>query len=130
MRVLVCGSRDMTDGHAIYKILDGYKKVCGFEMTVIQGDARGADRKAKEWATLNHVPCESYPAKWDEHGKAAGPIRNQQMLDEGKPDVVWAFKDNFDWEWFDSPGRNAGGTEDMVKRAKKGLVLCYVVSRA
>ena len=38
------------------------------------------------------------------YGKAAGPIRNQQMLDEGKPDVVIAF-----------PG--ASGTADMINRA-------------
>lgn len=35
-----------------------------------------------------------FPAKWNEHGKAAGPIRNQQMLTEGKPDVVFAFHDD------------------------------------
>jgi len=39
--------------------------------------------------------------EWDELGKKAGPLRNQRMLDEGKPDLVVAF-----------PG--GGGTKDMV----------------
>lgn len=38
-------------------------------------------------------------------GRAAGPMRNKQMLEEGKPDLVVAF-----------PG--GAGTENMVKQAK------------
>jgi hypothetical protein len=46
-----------------------------------------------------------YPADWTRHGKAAGPKRNQLMLDKEKPDLVIAF-----------PGGK--GTADMVARAK------------
>jgi hypothetical protein len=40
------------------------------------------------------VPREPYEVpqgEWDELGKKAGPLRNQRMLDEGKPDLVVAF---------------------------------------
>ena len=47
--------------------------------------------------------------QWDELGKKAGPLRNQRMLDDGKPDMVVAF-----------PG--GGGTKDMVRRAAKAGV--------
>jgi hypothetical protein len=47
-----------------------------------------------------------YKAEWDKHGRAAGPIRNQQMLDDGKPDLVLAF----------AGGR---GTDDMCRRARE-----------
>lgn len=40
------------------------------------------------------------------YGKSAGPIRNQTMLDDGKPDLVLAF-----------PGGR--GTADMVAKAEK-----------
>jgi hypothetical protein len=50
-------------------------------------------------------PCQVFPAKWDEYGKAAGPIRNQEMVDS-KPDLVLAF-----WD-----GRSPG-TLDAIKRA-------------
>lgn len=73
---------------------------------VIEGDAHGADRLAWRWAVANGVPVEKFPANWRRDGRAAGPIRNQQMLDEGRPDIVVAF-----------PGGR--GTADMVRRARK-----------
>lgn len=51
------------------------------------------------------VPVRVFKADWDKHGKAAGPIRNQQMLDEGKPDLVLAFA-------------GGKGTDDMCRRAR------------
>lgn len=58
---------------------------------------------------LDFVPL-PFPAKWKEFGRAAGPIRNQQMLDEGKPELVLAFHDDLE---------NSKGTKDMVGRAMK-----------
>ena len=49
--------------------------------------------------------------------KKAGPLRNQRMLDEGKPDLVVAF-----------PG--GGGTKDMVRRSVKAGVPIHEVNRA
>lgn len=54
---------------------------------------------------MNCIPCLNYPANWSKYKKKAGPIRNQQMLDEGKPDLVVAFS-------------GGTGTADMVHRAK------------
>lgn len=31
------------------------------------------------WAKERDIPVDHYPANWDEHGKAAGFIRNKQM---------------------------------------------------
>ena len=58
---------------------------------LIHGNARGADRMADAWAWCRGVPREPYEVpqgEWDELGKKAGPLRNQRMLDEGKPDLV------------------------------------------
>lgn len=63
---------------------------------------------------------EKYPADWEKYGKVAGPIRNQQMLDEGKPDVVYAFTDDLS---------NSRGTADMCRRANKAGVPVYVIGR-
>lgn len=73
---------------------------------IIHGNAVGADWLAKAWAISAGIPEKSFPAKWSEYGKAAGPLRNQQMLEEGMPDVVVAFK-------------GGAGTADMVRRAKE-----------
>lgn len=82
---------------------------------VIHGGARGADSLAGEVATKAGVPVEVYPAQWEKHGRRAGPIRNQQMLDEGRPDVVLAM-----------PG--GVGTADMVRRAKAAGLRVVVIT--
>lgn len=104
MRVLVCGGRDYTDKMAVWYYLDAYGPP---EITeIVSGMARGVDSFAAEWATRFGFKLYKFPADWKKHGNRAGPIRNQQMLDEGKPDLVIAF-----------PGGN--GTKDMVTRSKK-----------
>lgn len=118
MRVLVCGSRTFDDGGVVASVLYGLVAKHG-PITVIEGGAPGADTHAGAWAELRGAQHEHYPADWDRHGKAAGPIRNQQMLDEGKPDVVWAF--------VDKPLVDSRGTHDMVQRAKRAGLPTYVV---
>lgn len=104
MRVLVCGGRDFADVTAVVNYLfriDDHSPIT----SIIHGGATGADQLGSEAAKLLQVPCHVFPANWKRDGKAAGPIRNQRMLDEGKPDLVVAF----------AGGR---GTADMVRRAR------------
>lgn len=61
------------------------------EVKIIAGGAEGVDAVAIDWAVVNWCPFVEFRADWDKHGKAAGPIRNQRMLAEGKPDLVVAF---------------------------------------
>jgi hypothetical protein len=62
------------------------------------------------------VPIDVYVAQWKKHGRAAGPIRNQRMLDKGKPDLVVAF-----------PGGR--GTADMIRRAERAGVPVRIADR-
>ncbi len=109
MRVLVCGGRDYDDHERVYAVLDFIAAEAEDSLdpvdTVIQGAASGADHLASCWATARKVKVEGYRADWHNLGAAAGPIRNQKMLAEGRPDLVVAF-----------PGGR--GTADMVRRAK------------
>ena len=106
MRVLVCGGRNYERVSRIYGELDALlREIPHGCMRVIQGGASGADRVAREWCISREVEYLNYPANWVAHGKAAGPKRNQRMLDDGKPDLVLAF-----------PGGR--GTADMVRRAE------------
>jgi hypothetical protein len=119
MRVLVCGGRDFDDAGLIISVLDRLHTEKSFTV-LIHGNARGADRIADDWAWRRGVPREPYGlphGEWDELGKKAGPLRNQRMLDEGKPDLVVAF-----------PG--GGGTKDLVSRAVKARVPLHEVNRA
>lgn len=85
-RVLVCGGRDYKDFATVRAWLDPMPI-----SVVIEGGASGADLMARNWAVQNGVPVETFDAEWEKHGRAAGPIRNRRMLEEGKPDVIVAF---------------------------------------
>lgn len=111
MKVLVCGGRDFADRMMLYEHLDVMHSNHAITL-IIHGDARGADTLAKEWAVSRGVKHRAFPAKWAEHGKAAGPIRNAQMLAEGQPDKVVAF-----------PG--GSGTANMVEQSRRaGVRVC------
>lgn len=104
MIVLVCGGRDFDDIDLLEKTMDELAEK--YRITkLIHGEARGADMMANDWAFSRDIPRRGYRAKWEKHGNAAGPIRNREMLLEGKPDLVIAF-----------PGGT--GTTDCVKQAK------------
>jgi hypothetical protein len=126
MRVLVCGGRDYNDWPKVREVLDvlatRYSKFytpkgnwLPSDFVIIAGGARGADELGAQWAAVNWCDYKEFKADWALHGKAAGPIRNQQMLDKGKPDLVVAF-----------PGGK--GTADMVRRAKAAKVKVIEVS--
>ena len=90
MRVLVCGGRDYSDWQRVWAVLDEFHSLYNIDV-VIHGAARGADTLASDWAHNRNVPVEPYRAQWNTHSNASGPIRNIQMLVEGKPDIVIAF---------------------------------------
>lgn len=87
MRILVTGSRDWPDRAAVHMTLDGLRKVASARnesLVVVHGDCpTGADAMAAQWAKQCGIEVEAYPAEWDRYGKAAGPMRNQKMVDLG-----------------------------------------------
>jgi len=90
MRVIVSGGREFTDEDMLFAALDRFHAEQPISL-LIHGAARGADTLAGAWAKSRSVPVAAFPADWTKHGRAAGPIRNRQMLDEGRPDAVIAF---------------------------------------
>jgi hypothetical protein len=106
--LLVCGGRHYRNAEAVRMVLDAALR--SGPVTIIQGGARGADKLAREWADDRAVECITFAAEWDRDGTMAGPIRNQRMLVEGKPDMVLAF-----------PGGN--GTANMIRKAQAARVL-------
>lgn len=94
MRVLICGGRGFSDRPAMLRFFAELVALAdGRDVTpvIIHGGAQGADRLADRIATALQFPVQRFPAEWDRHGPAAGPIRNRQMLEQGKPDMVVAF---------------------------------------
>jgi hypothetical protein len=113
VRVLVCGGRAFDDWTLLSKTLSEAACDAGCKIAlIIHGGASGADAMAGRWALANDVPCMVFPADWKTHGKAAGPIRNAEMLTKGVPDCVVAM-----------PGGR--GTSDMVRKAEAAGVPIY-----
>lgn len=117
MKVLVCGGRDYADRQTLFAFLDSVANPRNVEV-VIEGEAPGADTLAREWAEQHRIPVLMFPAEWKIHGKAAGPIRNAQMLREGKPDLVVAF-----------PTPASRGTWHMVRIAREAGVRTLICPR-
>ena len=107
-KIMVTGSRHHTDDDLIWATLDDI--VDGFagnkNVVLIEGGAPGADKIAHYWAIARGYDVHTFPADWTRFGRAAGPLRNQQMVDQ-HPDYVAAF-----------PLDDSRGTWDAVRRAK------------
>jgi hypothetical protein len=118
VRLLVCGGREFQNVPYMWHTLDQMDKYfvrdggigCVIDGAQQQNHADGyiigADYWANQWAIARNKPIVRFHADWTRLGRAAGPIRNQRMIDEGKPDLVIGFEG----------GR---GTTDMLRRAAK-----------
>jgi len=119
MRVLVCGDRHWTNKKAISLALQALYGLHPEGLHIIDGCAPGADTLAYQVRMEEGYSGERYPADWARYGRAAGPKRNQRMLDEGTPDLVLAFHPNL---------ALSKGTADMVRRAKAAGIPVEVFS--
>ena len=118
--LLVFGGRQIAPGDSPAYAQQALTNICfdrlaGKPTRVIQGGADGYDLCGELWAQAHNIPCDTYPADWRKHGRAAGPIRNQAMIDKGKPNLAVQF-----------PGGR--GTADMRKRLDKAGIEVIEVS--
>lgn len=120
MKVLICGDRNWSDEDMIRRDIEELYQEHGDELHIINGGAKGADHIAKNLALNMGIRVSTFPAEWKRYGRAAGPIRNQEMLDE-KPEQVRAYHDFI---------QNSRGTKDMVERAKKANVPTIIRAHA
>lgn len=120
MRLLITGSRQWTDKQELESVLHAQWLRHPWGLIIVHGDCpRGADRMTREWCErmtqfnagkIGGPPCteERHPADWDRHGKAAGFIRNQEMVSLGA-DLCIAFV---------VPGKSKG-TQHTINLARK-----------
>src|SRR5690606_11812212 len=95
MKVIIAGSRHMPFScyPLIGKAAEKFEAMTGQKITeVVCGMARGADTFGMKWAICEAgLPVAKFPADWDTHGRAAGPIRNAEMRDyaDGLIAFIW-----------------------------------------
>lgn len=117
MKVIIAGSRNIK----LYQtVVDGINlaiKEWGIVTEdiheVISGGAIGPDQFGEQWAKLNGIPIVILAASWQLQGKAAGPIRNQEMAN--RADALIAIWDG-----------KSRGTRDMINKANRRGLKVYV----
>lgn len=108
MRILVTGSREWDDWGALSRVFTEIaRQTFQLDVTLVHGGARGADTMAAKAARMLGWQVEEHPADWDKHGKGAGHIRNQEMVDAGAEFAVAFLK----------IGAANRGTKDCIGRA-------------
>lgn len=119
MVVIVCGSREWTDEAPIRAVLSKLEE----HSIVIHGAQRGADTIAGIVAAdlgLHVLPEE---AEWKAFGKAAGPKRNDKML-ETLVKAATTYRQPVHCYAFHHDAKLGVGTRDMVRKAMQAHVRC------
>jgi hypothetical protein len=104
-RIVIGGYRNFND----YEIFKDFVDLCirdKTEITILSGHCKGTDLMAERYAKEKGFALEIHPADWKKYGKAAGPIRNRQMVENA--DTVIAFA-----------SETATGTKNLIQNAKK-----------
>lgn len=104
MKCIIAGSRSIKE----YTLVTSAIYASGFhnEITeVVCGMAQGVDLLGKQWADAYGIPVVKFRPDWAKHGKAAGPIRNEEMAEYADALIlVWR--------------GNSKGSADMLRKAK------------
>ena len=119
IRLLCCGSRDWSDYEVVFSWLKHLHEKYIIDV-IIEGEAQGADTLSKRAGRKLGIPILPFKAQWKKFGRAAGPIRNQEMLHHGKPTMAIAFHKAL---------KKSKGTKDMVERLEKKGIKVFKVKR-
>lgn len=110
MKVIIAGSRSIKSLGVVSKAIEE----SGFVIDeIVSGHAYGVDKIGEYYATLHNIPLKTFPADWDKHGKAAGPIRNRVMADYADAAVIV-------WNGVSK------GTRHMINEMFKRQKSCYI----
>ena len=120
-RIIICGGRHFNDYDTLETLVDSViaeNALSIDEIEIISGHCEGADTLGEQYAKNHGLACILFPAEWSKYGRAAGPIRNSQMIEyasKSQNPIVVAIL---------SP--RAKGTMDTVKKAtKKGFTIYW-----
>lgn len=124
-RVIIAGGRDFDDFDYLYdkmvQTLGGTfwnEHACAEEfdfnvrdIMILSGKARGADTLGERFAEQCGIKVIEFAADWDKHGKAAGPIRNEELAQNADVAIVF-------WD-----GKSRGSRNMIDNALKYGLEL-------
>ena len=118
VKIVIGGCRNYSDYSAFCIFVDECLVELGLEaeVTIVSGHCSGVDEMAERYAAERGFPVIVCPAEWAKYGRAAGPVRNRQMVEQS--DAVIAF-----WD------QTSKGTQSLIRYAKqqsKRLFIKYI----
>lgn len=116
-RVIISGDRNWT-GSELESKMEWLFRQMPVGTIITHGGCKGVDMTADKVACKLGILVDLVPADWERYGRAAGPIRNKQMLDKG-PQVVYAFHQKIE---------SSRGTKDMINQTKRRGIPVYLIS--
>ncbi len=119
MKLAIVGSRNIVDSGMCHKAWKRLHKEEYESVThIITGDCTGIDAQARNMArSLDWAELIVHEADWDKYPKAAGPIRNQKIIDDADMLIVI-------WD-----GKSRGSKDTILKAVKKGIPIIIEVSK-
>lgn len=119
MNLGVVGSRTFSNKWLIFEYIyifkTAYEVLFNEKIEIVSGGANGADSLAEKVALTSGIPVKIFKSDWEKHGKAAGFIHNQQIVDNS--DMIVAF--------WDGESKGTKDTIDKAKKAKKPTFIVY-----
>ncbi len=106
MNLAIVGGRDFTDRKKFNQIVDEWLEKNGWPDSIISGGATGVDSMAERYAEEKKIPFVKCLPEWNAHGKAAGPMRNTQIVNAATHMIAM-------------PTKNSTGTYDSIRKAEK-----------
>ena len=116
LNVIIAGSRNFDDYARLKRSCDDILKEVtpAHRITVLSGNARGADALGERYASERGYDVRRFPADWRRHGKAAGPMRNAEMAAEAQMLICF-------WDG------NSKGTHHMIATARKRGLEIHII---
>lgn len=105
MKLAIVGSRNFNDYDLMCDFIDSKFDLRDID-TVVSGGAKGADALAEKFANQFNFNLVVHKPDWNKYGRAAGPKRNQLIIEDA--DAVVAF-----------PSSDSKGTLNSMNLAKK-----------
>ena len=112
MKTAIIGTRTFENYTQLCEIIDNLEHK---PTEIISGGAMGADALAERYAKENDLPLIVFKANWEKHGKAAGPFRNQTIVENCEQLVAF-------WDG------QSKGTNHSIKTARAKGKLTKVVN--
>lgn len=117
IRILITGDREWACPGIAEEVVTRLVARYGLGVVIVHGGAKGVDLSFELAAREQGLATEVHEADWKKHGRKAGPIRNQEMVELGA-ELAIAVHRNLS---------NSKGTRDCVRRCLEAGIPVWLI---